>query len=138
MLKRNEMLENKTYLKKFIICLFFMLTVGSLIGCKKEEIVYLGIDAEIIEIDLENSQIEIEYMGETQKSKKYIDCTEAIEAYRILYCNYETGDVETISIKDLKVGDEIILGFEEEEYSKIDEESVVKVMQIQLATQRLS
>ena len=117
-----------------------ILSLLALSGCKKEETVYLGLNAEIIEIDMENQTLCVMDLDESGVfgEECEIDCREAIEKHQVIYCNYETHDVKAISWKDLQAGDEIILELSETEVAKIAEGAMAKTNQIQLGTQRLN
>ena len=57
----------------------------------------------------------------------------------IIYCDYESGEVTDISVEDIVVGDEIIIGIRDSEIKKLQNgENTVKAEQIQLSTQRLN
>ena len=60
----------------------------------------------------------------------------------MIYCDYDTGEVDFISFEDLQIDDEILLGIRSSEIEKAKSQSdniiEIKVEQIQLATQRLS
>lgn len=126
--------------KRIILSMtLLVLCVFTLCGCEKEEVLHLGLNAEIIEFDLEDQKICVKDTGESGvfQEKCYIDCNEAIEKHQIFYCNYETHDVQEIKFENLQVGDEIIIALSEKEFSKITEDALVKAKQIQLGTQRL-
>ena len=56
-----------------------------------------------------------------------------------MYCDYESGEVTDISVDDIAVGDEIIIGIRDSEIKKLQNgENTVKAEQIQLLTQRLN
>ena len=58
----------------------------------------------------------------------------------MIYCEYDTGELKTISFEDLQVNDEIIFGIRSSEIEKIKSsgDDKIKVEQIQLSTQRLN
>lgn len=132
-------------MKKFvliILCALYML------GCGKEEedVLHLGLNAKIVEIDSVEHIIYVSDMnGNTEKvfgGKCALDCSKVIEKENIIYVNYEDiNDVRTISFEDLAVGDKVILNSYDSELRKIGEGSVtveaIVVEQIQLGTQRM-
>ena len=131
-------------LKKFIIvilCALYML------GCGKEDedVLHLGLNAKIVEIDSDKHIIYVSDMnGNIEKvfdGKCALDCSKAIEKGNIIYVNYEdVNDVRTISFEDLAVGDEIIINIYDSELNNTEDtinvEAIV-VEQIQLGTQRM-
>lgn len=124
--------------KLSIVLMVFVLLVLS--GCKKEEVLHLGLNAEIMEISVENQVICVKDAGESSAfgEKCFINCNEAIEKHQILYCNYETHEIKEIGFEDLQVGDDVILALSGTELAQIAENAVVKTTQIQLGTQRLN
>lgn len=128
-------------MKKRIILIIalIVLSIFTLCGCEKEEVLHLGLNAEIIELDLENQKIYVKDTAESSvfQGKCYIDCNEAIKKHQIFYCNYETHDMQEIKFEDLQVGDEIIITLSETEFSKITEDGLIITKQVQLGTQRL-
>ncbi len=57
----------------------------------------------------------------------------------MIYCNYKTSDVTQISILDMQVGDDIILGVKEAEISRyVHEQGTLKIEQLQLGMQRFN
>lgn len=131
-------------MKKFIIvilCALYML------GCGKEDedVLHLGLNAKIVEIDSDKHIIYVSDMnGNIEKvfdGKCALDCSKAIEKGNIIYVNYEdVNDVRTISFEDLAVGDEIIINIYDSELNNTEDtinvEAIV-VEQIQLGTQRM-
>lgn len=63
-----------------------MLSILILNGCKKEKVIHLGLNAEIIELDLGNQKIYVKDIDEAGvfQERCYIDCNEAIEKHQIL------------------------------------------------------
>ena len=59
----------------------------------------------------------------------------------MIYCDYETGQVVSISFEDLQVQDEIILSIRNSEIENSKDEDnkgrTIKVEQLQLSTQRM-
>ena len=126
--------------RNLLVAGLMILSLLALSGCKKEEAVYLGLNAEIIKIDIENQTLCVKDPDESGVfgEECEIDCREAIEKHRVIYCNYETHDVKEINWKDLQAGDEIMLTLSETEDAKIEEGTAAKTNQIQLGTQRLN
>lgn len=128
-------------MKRFLSVVCICACVLSLTACgKKEEAPQLGVNAVITAIDRENKMITV------KDSDAYgvlggvcnIDCAEV----PVVYCDYATGELTTLSFEDLQVDDEILLQIKGEipQNSSTEENAVRKITaeQIQLATQRLA
>ena len=128
-------------MKRLLSIVFALLIVAGLAGCKKsdEDVLHLGLNAIILEIDPENQLI---YVSDTEHKNVFgertaIDCSKAIERDSIFYVDYDsdtTDNLRFIEFKDLMVGDMIILGIYEGELNGTD---AIRVEDIQLSTQRL-
>ena len=128
-------------MRRFLSIAFALLIMTSLTGCKKteEDVLHLGLNAIIVEIDLENQLI---YVSDTEHEdifggRSAIDCSKAIERDSIFYVDYNsdtTDNLRFIEFADLIVGDMIILGIYESELNGTD---AILVEDIQLSTQRL-
>ena len=128
-------------MRRFLSIAFALLIMTSLTGCKKteEDVLHLGLNAIIVEIDLENQLI---YVSDTEHEdifggRSAIDCSKAIERDSIFYVDYDsdtTDNLRFIEFEDLMVGDMIILGIYESELKRTDS---ILVEDIQLSTQRL-
>jgi hypothetical protein len=127
--------------KKTILFVSMLSIVFCLAGCgKNEEVLHLGLNAEILEIDAENHDLIVKDIAEADGvfgEKSVIDCSKAVANSRILYCNYITGDVKDIDFENLQVGDEIIVEMYDSEVKKISD-GTATVEQIQLGTQRMN
>lgn len=110
-------------------------------GCsqKNDDVLHLGLNATIIEIDTENHILYVSDSGNEQvfSGRRAIDCTELIEDEEIIYVDYETHELSVIQFSDLLVGDAIIINAYEK-YLNDPLAETLKVEQIQLGTQRLS
>lgn len=128
-------------MRRFLSVVFALLIVSGLAGCKKadEDVLHLGLNAIILEIDPENHLI---YVSDTEHENVFgdqaaIDCSKAIERDSIFYVDYESDTADNlrfVEFKDLLVGDIIILGIYESELSETD---AILVEDIQLSSQRL-
>ena len=129
-------------MKKLLSILFVLLIAAGITGCNKKEddVLHLGLNAIIVEIDHENQLI---YVSDTEHEDVFggraaIDCSKAIERDSIFYVDYDsntTDNLRFIEFKDLMVGDMIILGIYESELNGTDS---ILVEDIQLSTQRLN
>ena len=128
-------------MRRFLSIAFALLIMAALTGCQKtdEDVLHLGLNAIIIEIDHENQLI---FVSDTEHEDVFggrsaIDCSKAIERDSIFYVDYDsdtTDNLSFIKLEDLMVGDMIILGIYESELKGTD---AILVEDIQLSTQRL-
>ena len=128
-------------MRRFISIAFALLIMAALTGCQKtdEDVLHLGLNAIILEIDHENQLI---YVSDTEHEAVFggrtaIDCSKVIERDSIFYVDYNsdiTDNFRFIEFADLMVGDMIILGIYESELNGTD---AILVEDIQLSTQRL-
>ena len=128
-------------MRRFLSIAFALLIMTSLTGCQKtdEDVLHLGLNAIIVEIDHENQLI---YVSDTEHGDVFggrsaIDCSKAIERDSIFYVDYDrdiTDNLSFIKLEDLMVGDMIILGIYESELNGTD---AILVEDIQLSMQRL-
>ena len=126
---------------RFLSIAFALLIMAALAGCQKtdEDVLHLGLNAIIVEIDHENQLI---YVSDTEHGDVFggrsaIDCSKAIERDSIFYVDYDrdiTDNLSFIKLEDLMVGDMIILGIYESELNGTD---AILVEDIQLSMQRL-
>ena len=128
-------------MRRFLSIAFALLIMAALTGCQKtdEDVLHLGLNAIIVEIDHENQLI---YVSDTEHEDVFggrsaIDCSKAIERNSIFYVDYDsdtTDNLSFIKLEDLMVGDMIILGIYESELNGTD---AILVEDIQLSMQRL-
>ena len=128
-------------MKKIIPILLTLLIMTGITGCDKadDDVLHLGLNAIILEINHENQLIyvsDMEHEG-VFGERATLDCSKAIERGNIFYVDYETENTDNLQIikfDDLMVGDLIILGIYESELNGTD---AMLVENIQLSTQRL-
>ena len=128
-------------MKRLLSIVFALFIVAGITGCKKaqDDVLHLGLNAIIIEIDHEKQLI---YVSDTEHEDVFgeraaIDCSKAIERDSIFYVDYDsdtTDNLRFIEFEDLLDGDMIILGIYESEMKRTDS---ILVEDIQLSTQRL-
>ena len=125
----------KTAYIVFLLC-FLLLFVGC--GQKNDDVLHLGLNATIIEIDASNHILYVADLGSSEVfgGKCPIDCKDLIKDEEIIYVDYETHELSIIQFSDLVVGDAVIINAYEKDLNA-PEDSPLKVEQIQLATQRL-
>lgn len=127
-------------MKKLIAVVLTLVCVLSLAACKQEEnedILHLGINAEIVEIDTVNQIVYVVDYGEDDifGAKCAIDCKKLITDKEIIYVDYETEAVSLIQFSNLVVGDKVTINAYESQLNGISD-GIIEVEQIQLATQR--
>ena len=123
-----------------ILSLFiFIFVLAACGGQQKEKSFHFGINAIITEIDVTNKVITVKDSDEEGilGDNCDIDCSKV----PMIYCNYDTGKVISLSFEDLQVNDEVLLGIKSSEienlHSADGNTTKIKVEQIQLGTQRL-
>ncbi len=105
---------------------------------KDEDVLHLGLNATIVEIDALNHILYVADLGSSEVfgGRCAIDCNDLIEDEEIIYVNYETHELSIIQFSDLAVGDAVIINAYERNLNAANDSSLI-VEQIQLATQRL-
>ena len=129
-------------MKKILAVVFVVICLCGLAGCaqKDNEVLHLGLNATILEIDVTNHILYVTDSGDDKifGDRCAIDCNEAIEKNTLCYVNYDAeDDVRAIEFDDFQVGDAIIIGLYDGEKENVFNESAV-AEQVQLATQRLN
>ena len=125
----------KTAYIVFLLC-FLLLFVGC--GQKNDDVLHLGLNATIVEIDASDHILYVADLGSSEVfgGRCAIDCYDLIEDDEIIYVDYETHELSIIQFSDLVVGDAVIINAYEKNLNTADDSPLI-VEQIQLATQRL-
>ena len=126
---------------KKVICIISavcLLLILAACGKKDDDVLHLGLNASIVEIDASNHILYVADLGSSEVfgGRCAIDCKDLIEDEEIIYVDYETHEVSIIQFSDLVVGDAVIINAHEKNLNAADD-SPLNVEQIQLATQRL-
>lgn len=125
---------------------FLLILLGILpllLCCGQKEALHFGSDAEILEIDLQKKTLKVRCLEESiRDTVVVVDCRSAAEDHQILYVEYETDQIEDISLADLQVGDTVTLGMEEDAYQGLKNKQTIngngiEAYSVQLLTQRL-
>ncbi len=128
--------------KKVMMAVCVFLCAFPLVSCsglQTNETLVMGVNATITELDKVNKILTAKDSGEKDilGNACRIDCSEI----PMVYCDYDTQDVASITFDDLQVGDEIILAIRSAEIEKRQTEdgdtATIEVEQLQLGTQRL-
>ena len=128
-------------IKHFKTVILLLLILCSITGCNKQkDNLYLGLNAEIVRVDRENKHLIVKDIDEEKGvfgEESVIDCKEAIENKRILYCNYENRNVTIITLPDFQEGNQVIISMYEQDIKNISN-GTAKAKQVQLGTQRMN
>ena len=129
-------------MKKILVIALVVICLCGLAGCsqKDDEVLHLGLNATVVEIDASNYILYVTDLGNDEifGDRCGIDCNEAIEKYNLCYVNYDAeDDVRTIEFEDFQVGDDVIIGLYDGEIENAFNKTAV-AEQVQLATQRLN
>ena len=130
-------------MKKYrIISLFLLMLLLCACG-SKEEVLHLGLNAEVIGVDIEKS---ILYVKDSDDSANVfggngaIDCSKAVEMDSVIYVKYGTnGEISSIELSDIVPGDHVIVSMYDSEKANAlnsGDSGAVLAEQIQLGTQR--
>ena len=122
-----------------VLAIACILTISACNQKENEDILHLGINAEIVEIDTDNQIVYIVDFGEEKVfgARCSIDCKQLIIDQEILYVDYDTEEVSLIQFADLAIGDKVTINAYESQLASIND-GVIEVEQIQLATQKLN
>lgn len=130
----------KKTLRLAALTLFALLLALLCCGCSEEDVLHAGLNAELLEVDVQNKTIRVSNLTEVGKTfdREYtFDCSEAEKNDLILYVQYGTGEVTNISLSDLQPGDELLLWIYDSQLQKAETETAM-LYEIQPGTQRLS
>lgn len=127
-------------MKKRIALFGILVLIIGLAGCGKdtEDVLHLGLNAEIVEIDTAKQII---YVADTSNTEVFgrkcgIHCYDLIVPNNIIYVDYDTSEVFDIKFADLQIGDAVTINAYESQLKGVSD-GIINVEQIQLATQRL-
>ena len=122
----------------FIVSTLCLILLLGACGQKDEDVLHLGLNATIVEIDASNHILYVADLGSSEVfgGRCAIDCTDLIEDEEIIYVDYETHELSIIQFSDLLVGDAVIINAYEKNLNTADDSPLI-VEQIQLAAQRL-
>ena len=120
-------------MKKAVYLLFLIIVSVFAVSCahNDQEVLHMGLNASIVDMDTENKTLTVEDSGEKEVfgDNCVIDCTDTY----IIYCNYD------IDFEDLQTGDKVILSIYESQLSLLEKGAeTIKADQVQLGTQRLN
>lgn len=124
-------------MKRFIWMVLLLCPLLASCGASEEDSLCLGVDAVITQVDLDQRTVTVKDPGEEGVFGEA--CLVRCEDAPVLYCAYDTQEIRELSLEDLMVGDEILLGIRATELEALRSggEAVVTARQIQLGTQRI-
>lgn len=127
-------------MKKVILLLSILVLAIGLTSCGKDtdDVLHLGLNAEIVEIDTAKQII---YVADTSNTEVFgekcgIHCSDLIVPDNIIYVDYDTSEVTDIKFADLQIGDAVTINAYDSQLEGVLD-GIINVEQIQLATQRL-
>ena len=107
---------------------------------RKKELVHGGLNAEIVEIDQDNSILYVRDIIENIGifgDRCALDLNRAMSKLQLFYVNYDSGHLKDIEFTDFQVGDSIIIYLRDSEFKKALNNTAV-AEQVQLDTQRIN
>lgn len=110
-----------------------ILTSCSLFQKEEEELVYLGLNAVILDIDAENKIITVNGVKEEEHiwAGAHIDCKGLEEDWKIFTAKSEQ-DFSILKFDDLKISDKLKVSIREGELNKSGTSELMKVEQIEV------
>lgn len=124
-------------MKKITLILCLLIVLSSIAGCSKppEDILNTGYDVTVTKIDEVNQTVYVTDNEGRLEDEFAIDCSDLTGFGQMIYVNYKTKHLSNIKLKDLRVGDSLVLSVYD---SQLEQSSngPIKVEQIQLGTQR--
>lgn len=124
-------------MKKVTYLLVVMFVFTLIAGCSNppEDILNTGYDVTVTKIDELNQTVYVTDNEGRLEDEFAIDCSDLTGFGQMIYVNYKTKHLSNIKLKDLKIGDSLILSVYD---SQLEQSSngPIRVEQIQLGTQR--
>ena len=121
-----------------LLCLLTGLLLPASCGSSRQEVLHLGINAVITEIDASGQAITVRDADQSGPLGEQcrIDCAHI----DLIYCNYGTHEERTITFEELQVEDAVILSIRDSDLKAFQEAGTneLKIEQLQLGTQRLN
>lgn len=129
---------NRKRIRSLVLMIICLCGLGACQQKKNTDILHLGLNAEIVEVDPENQLIYVVDYGENKVFgvKCGIDCKKLIADQEIIYVDYDTQDVSVIRFEDLTVGDKVVINAYGSQLNQIPE-GIIEVEQIQLAAMQV-
>lgn len=128
------------FVKKIMGLLLALSMILVFTGCENQETDECSVvNAVVTDVDAKAGTLTVKDPGNENifGEKAVIDCAFA----SLLYCDYDTGDLMELSLRDFNIQDEVIIQIYLSELEKLQEDngasSPLKVKQVQLGTQRL-
>lgn len=110
-----------------------------LVSCReKEDVLCLGLNARVVEIDREQMILYVQDIDESAGvfgQRCALDCKQAAEEKKLIFVDYETSDLTDISFYEFQVGDELVISMLTSQKEEAKDTSAL-AEQVQLGTQR--
>ena len=110
-----------------------------LVSCReKEDILCMGLNARVVEIDPEQMILYIQDIDEDAAifgQRCALNCKQAAEEKNLIFVNYETSDLTDIPFAEFQVGDELVISMYASQRDGA-KDAVARAEQVQLGTQR--
>ena len=125
------------WLFAFIVVVIF--GCMGLVSCReKEDVLCMGLNARVVEIDTEQTILYIQDIDESAGvfgQRCALDCKQAAKEKKLIFVNYETSDLTDISFAEFQVGDELVISMLTSQKEGAKDASAM-AEQVQLGTQR--
>ena len=125
------------WLFAFIVAVIFG-CIG-LVSCReKEDVLCMGMNARVVEIDPEQMILYIQDIDEDAEifgQRCALDCKQAAEEKNLIFVNYETSNLTDIPFAEFQVGDELVISMLTSQRDGAKDASAL-AEQVQLGTQR--
>lgn len=145
MAKRKLPLYRKTASTEWLPVRLFSFIAVVIVGClgltacgEKNETMWAGLNARVVEIDAEQMILYVEDCDDSAGvfgRRCALECRQAAEEYKLLFVDYETSELTEISFAEFQLGDELIIYMYDSQKQGAKDASAV-VEQVQLGTQR--
>ena len=125
------------WLFAFIVVVIFG-CIG-LVSCReKEDVLCMGLNARVVEIDTEQMILYIQDIDEDAAvfgQRCALDCKQAAEEKKLIFVDYETSELTDIPFAEFQVGDELVISMLTSQKEGAKDASAL-AEQVQLGTQR--
>ena len=125
------------WLFAFIVVVIFG-CIG-LVSCReKEDVLCMGLNARVVEIDPEQMILYIQDIDEDAAifgQRCALDCKQAAEEKKLIFVDYETSELTDIPFAEFQMGDELVISMYASQRDGA-KDAVARAEQVQLGTQR--
>ncbi len=124
----------------FLLLVFLLTACGPQQQSAEAEVEFWGLNAEVVEIDTENSILYVKGLDADSAlgERCALDCATALENGRVFYVKYDSDEAaRVLSLSDLLVGDDVTISMTDSEVENAKANGSAVALQVQLGTQRL-